>query len=62
MPQYEYECTQCGKKFEAMQTFEEHDRHEDHDRHARLKCPDCGSKKVEQVVSSSVFMITSKKS
>ena len=27
MPSYEYECTKCGRKFEVMQTFEEHDRH-----------------------------------
>ena len=62
MPSYEYECTKCGGKFEAMQTFEEHDRHEDHDRHQLLKCPYCGSTKVEQVVASSVFVITAKKS
>jgi hypothetical protein len=45
-----------------MQTFEEHDRHEDHDRHQSLKCPKCGSTKVEQLVASSVFVITAKKS
>ena len=61
MPSYEYECTKCGRKFEAMQTFEEHDRHEDHDRHQLLKCPHCGSTKVEQRVAS-VFVITAKKS
>src|SRR5689334_22700680 len=48
MPSYEYECKQCGRKFEAMQSFEEHDRHEDHDRHQPLQCPKCGSRKVEQ--------------
>ena len=62
MPSYEYECIQCGRKFEAMQTFEEHDRHEDHDRHRPLNCPKCGSTKVEQLVASSVFVITAKKS
>jgi putative FmdB family regulatory protein len=62
MPSYEYECGQCGRKFEAMQTFAEHDRHEDHDRHRPLKCPKCGSRKVEQLVASSVFVITAKKS
>jgi putative FmdB family regulatory protein len=61
MPCYEYECTRCEGKFEAIQTFEEHDRHEDHDRHKRLKCPECGSTKVEQLVTSSVFMVTSRK-
>jgi putative FmdB family regulatory protein len=62
MPYYEYECSTCGKRFEALQSFEEHERHEEHGRHARLKCPKCGGKKVEQLVSSSVFVITSKKS
>jgi putative FmdB family regulatory protein len=62
MPYYEYECTRCGKKFEATQTFVEHDRHEDHDRHQPLKCPQCGSTNVKQAVASSVFVITSKKS
>lgn len=62
MPYYEYECTACGKRFEAMQTFEEHDRHEEHERHQRLRCPKCTSKKVEQLIAASVFVITSKKS
>ena len=61
MPYYEYECTECGNKFEALQTIEEHDRHEDHDRHEPLRCPRCGGTQVEQVLSS-VFVITSKKS
>jgi putative FmdB family regulatory protein len=61
MPYYEYECSACGKRFEALQSFEERERHEEHGRHERLKCPECGSKKVEQLLSS-VFVITSKKS
>ena len=62
MPYYEYECRGCGNRFDALQTFEERDRHEEHDQHKPLKCPDCGSKKVEQVLSSSVYVITSRKS
>lgn len=62
MPYYEYECRACGKSFEALQSFEERDRHEEHGRHEPLKCPKCGSKRVEQVLSSSVYVITSKKS
>jgi putative FmdB family regulatory protein len=62
MPYYEYECSQCGKQFEALQSFAEHDRHEEHERHGRLKCPKCGSKRLEQLLSSSVYVITSKKS
>ncbi len=62
MPYYEYKCSHCGKKFEAIQTFEEHDRHLDHDEHNRLKCPKCGSTDVEQLMGGWVFVITSKKS
>jgi putative FmdB family regulatory protein len=61
MPYYEYECTKCGKKFEALQSFEEHDRHEEHEGHTPLKCPDCGSQKTEQLLSS-VYVITARKS
>jgi putative FmdB family regulatory protein len=61
MPYYEYECEQCGKRFEAMQTFEERDRHEEHERHKPLTCPKCRSKKVQSLVSH-VFVQTSKKS
>jgi putative FmdB family regulatory protein len=61
MPYYEYECTKCGKKFEALQSFEEHDRHEEHEGHTPLKCPDCGSQRIEQLLSS-VYVITARKS
>ena len=55
MPQYEFECAQCGKKFTEKQTFEEHDRAK------QVKCPQCGSRKVNTVIGS-VFAQTSKKS
>jgi putative FmdB family regulatory protein len=61
MPYYDYECSECGNKFEAQQTFAEHDRHEDHERHEPLKCPSCGSEKVEQRMAAA-FVITSRKS
>jgi putative FmdB family regulatory protein len=61
MPYYDYECTDCGKKFEALQTFAEHDRHEKHDQHAPLTCPKCGSKDVRQRISP-VSVHTPKKS
>jgi putative FmdB family regulatory protein len=61
MPYYEYACTGCGKRFEALQSLDEHDRHEDHERHQALRCPKCGSEKVEQLITA-VYVITSKKS
>jgi putative FmdB family regulatory protein len=54
MPEYEFECQQCGEKFEQKETYEQHDRHNE-------KCPKCGSKRVEQLVSQ-VHVKTSKKS
>jgi putative FmdB family regulatory protein len=62
MPYYDYECPRCGKRFEAVQSFEEHERGQDHEKHRPLKCPKCGSPKVTQAVAASVFVITSKKS
>ena len=54
MPTYEFECKQCGKSFIVAETFNDHDRHEE-------KCPECGSKDVEQLISN-VYAKTSKKS
>jgi putative FmdB family regulatory protein len=62
MPYYEYECKDCGKEFEALQTFEEHDRHEDHEKHAELACPSCGGHKIEQMMPHGVVAMTAKKS
>jgi putative FmdB family regulatory protein len=62
MPYYDYECTECHKQFEALQTFEEHDRHKDHDKHKHLTCPSCGSRKVEQKLTQGVVAMTAKKS
>ncbi len=55
MPYYEFQCTQCGEKFTQKQSFEEHVQGK------RVKCPKCGSQKVERVVGS-VLAKTSKKS
>ena len=54
MPDYDFRCTECRKRFTETQTFEEHD-------HKRVKCPKCGSQKVERVIGA-VFAKTSKKS
>ena len=55
MPNYEFRCTECRKKFTEKQSFEEHDRRK------RVKCPKCGSRKVQQLISPT-FVKTSKKS
>jgi putative FmdB family regulatory protein len=55
MPNYEYECRECGKTFTEKQSFAEYDKHK------KVQCPKCGSEKVEQLVGF-VFTKTSKKS
>jgi putative FmdB family regulatory protein len=55
MAQYEYECRDCRKNFTVQQTFVEHDRQ------PKPKCPKCGSRKVEQMVTAA-HVQTSKKS
>ena len=55
MPAYDFKCTECRKKFTENHTFEEHDRGK------RVKCPKCGSEKVEHVIGA-IFAKTSKKS
>ena len=55
MPDYDFKCAACRKTFTQSQTFEEHDQHKP------VKCPKCGSEKVERVIGE-VFAKTSKKS
>ena len=55
MPQYEFECMKCGKEFTVEETMTRHEEHH------QVKCPKCGSSKVEQRYGS-VFVKTSKKS
>lgn len=45
MPGYDYRCRECGVEFTQFMSMAEHDR-------ATPKCPDCGSTKVEKVMSS----------
>ncbi len=54
MPEYEYRCSECGKKFTVRETFAEHG-------HKQVKCPKCESPKAERVLSE-VFAKTAKKS
>ena len=55
MPIYEYECSKCERKFTIKLTFDQHDQH------VPVKCPDCQSKDVYQLVGS-VHVKTDKKS
>jgi putative FmdB family regulatory protein len=53
MPLYEYECTGCGKIFTAALSLREHEA-------KNVICPGCGSKKVEQLISSFIAKTDSK--
>ncbi len=54
MPVYEYRCGACKKKFSLKMTVSELEK-------GRPKCPKCGSKKTEKLVTG-FFAVTSKKS
>jgi putative FmdB family regulatory protein len=54
MPQYEFVCKDCNKSFSTFLTLKEYEISE-------TACPTCGSKKVEQQLSSA-YVVTSKKS
>jgi putative FmdB family regulatory protein len=53
MPLYEYECRDCRKIFTVALSLKEHARGE-------AACPGCGSKKVEQLISSFIAKTDSK--
>jgi putative FmdB family regulatory protein len=54
MPSYEYRCPKCNKKFTLILSIREHDV-------GKAKCPKCGGKKLEQLIST--FQVkTSRKS
>jgi putative FmdB family regulatory protein len=54
MPYYEYLCQGCKKKFSMALTIADHDK-------GRVKCPKCGSSKLEQQWAA-FYATTSKKS
>ncbi|MFZ5875634.1 MAG: FmdB family zinc ribbon protein [Nitrospirota bacterium] len=53
MPMYEYECEQCKKPFTLALTLKEHEQ-------GGIACPACGSKKVNQLISSFIAKTASK--
>ena len=48
MPTYEYQCEECGHKFEAMQKFS--------DKPIRT-CPKCNKRKVKRLISNGTGII-----
>ena len=54
MPRYEFLCQACRKKFPVILSVAEFEK-------ATVKCPHCGSKKVEQQWAA-FYAVTSKKS
>lgn len=54
MPTYDYRCLKCNKEFSVILSMKEHGS-------GKTKCPKCGGKKLEQLISH--FMTkTSRKS
>jgi putative FmdB family regulatory protein len=45
MPRYEYRCHDCDHRFEI------HERISEHEEPSTPECPECGSRKTEQVLS-----------
>jgi putative FmdB family regulatory protein len=53
MPEYMYKCLQCGKEFPLFLTLKEHEN-------GAAVCPSCGSKKLEQEITSFIAKTASK--
>lgn len=56
MPQYDYRCERCHRRFSVRLTITEHEK-----RAGRLRCPRCGSRAVRHLIES-VFVTTARKS
>jgi putative FmdB family regulatory protein len=54
MPHYDFLCLACNKKFSLVLSLAEYEK-------GKIKCPSCGSAKVEQQWAA-FFATTSKKS
>ncbi len=54
MPVYEYRCLECKKEFERIRPLSDRGTE-------KIKCPECGSSRLERRWSR-VFAVTSKKS
>ncbi len=54
MPNYEFRCEDCKKKYTLMMSVKEREK-------GKPKCPKCGSKKSQPIIGS-FFAKTSRKS
>jgi len=54
MPMYEFKCKKCGTRYERAESISQHGKHKE-------KCPECGSKSIQNIVSAATVK-TSKKS
>jgi len=54
MPVYDFKCEDCRKRFSLTMTVQDRTK-------GRIKCPKCGSRKIEQQYEA-VYAVTSKKS
>jgi putative FmdB family regulatory protein len=53
MPMYDYKCRKCGKESLLVLTLKEHEA-------GAATCPSCGSKELEQLLTSFVAKTSSK--
>jgi putative FmdB family regulatory protein len=53
MPTYEYRCLNCKRKFTVIISIREHES-------KGLKCPKCGSRRINQLISSFYTQTSSK--
>ncbi|MCA9499941.1 MAG: hypothetical protein KC588_12165 [Nitrospira sp.] len=53
MPLYDYKCLKCGKECLLALTLKEHEN-------KAATCPSCGSKKLEQLITSFIARTSSK--
>jgi putative FmdB family regulatory protein len=54
MPVYEYQCEECGRKFELVASFAEYDDG------LEPVCPKCASKLAQRIIGRPMIVTTSK--
>jgi putative FmdB family regulatory protein len=53
MPMYDYKCLDCGKESLIALTLKDHEA-------KNVTCPHCGSRRLEQIISSFMAKTTKK--